>query len=202
MKVEVSALAALEDFLEVAPEVTKRSAALAMNTVIPRKGMTRYKRVMRTQIAFPSGYLEDEGRFGVTRSATPDRLESVISARHRPTSLARFATGGAVGQEGLAVKVKAGRTRRLRKAFMVRLRAGTALDNDNFNLGLAVRVPGGQFRNKKDQSRMVQLAKDVFLLYAPSVNQVFRAVAQTETPAVLDEIETEFYRQFGRLSRG
>lgn len=200
MKVEVRAIDALQDFLEVAPDVTKRSAALAMNTVIPRKGMTRYKKAMRTQIAFPSGYLEDEDKFGVTRSATPEHLESVISARQRPTSLARFATSGAVGQEGLAVKVKAGHTRRLRKAFLVRLKSGTVLDNDNYNLGLAVRVPGGQFRNKKDASRMVHLAKDVFLLYAPSVDQVFKGVAQTETPAVLDEIETEFYRQFGRLS--
>ncbi len=200
MKVEVRAIQALDDFLEAAPEITKAAAAFAMNTVIPRKGMTRYKKAMRTQIAFPAGYLEDEEKFGVTLSASPDRLESVISARHRPTSLARFATGGAVGQEGLAVKVKANRSSRLKKAFLVRLKAGTSLDTDNFNLGLAVRVPGGQFRNKKDASRMVQLAKDVFLLYAPSVNQVFRAVAQTETPAVLDEIETEFYRQFGRLS--
>lgn len=200
MRVEVSAIKALDDFLEAAPETTRQAASLAMNTVIPRSGMSRYKQAMKSQVAFPAGYLESDDRFKVTRLSSPARLEAAIEARQRPTSLARFATSGAVGQEGLAVKVSNGHTRRLKKAFLVRLRAGTALDNDNFNLGLAVRLPGGSFRNKKDQSRMVRLAKDVFLLYGPSVDQVFKSVAVTETPFVLDEIETEFYRQFGRLS--
>lgn len=200
MKVEVQAIKALEDFLKAAPEITPKAAALAMNTVIPRSGMTRYRKAIAGQVAFPPGYLDDPEKFGVTRSASASRLESVITARARPTSLARFSTSGAVGQEGLAVKVKAGRTVRLKRAFLVRLKAGSILDGENFNLGLAVRVPGGQFHNKKDQSRMVHLAKDVFLLYGPSIDQVFRAVSQTETPMVLDEIETEFYRQFARLS--
>jgi hypothetical protein len=200
MKVEAKAIKALEDFMDAAPLITPQAAALAMNTVIPRSGMARYKKKMRSEIAFPSGYLDDEEKFGVTRSASPSNLESVISARHRPTSLARFVTsGGSIGQEGLAVKVKANRTTRLRRAFLVRLRAGTALDSDNFNLGLAVRAPGG-IRNKKTAANTVQLAKDVFLLYAPSVNQVFRAAAVTETPAVLNDIEAEFFRQFARLS--
>jgi hypothetical protein len=200
MRVEVSAIKALDDFLEAAPEITRQAASLAMNTVIPRSGMTRYKHAIRSQVAFPSGYLEADDRLKVTRLSSPARLEAAIEARQRPTSLARFVTSGAVGQEGLAVKVSNGHTKRLKRAFMVRLRAGTALNNDNFNLGLAVRLPGGAFRNKKDQSRMVRLAKDVFLLYGPSVDQVFKAVAVSETPLVLDEIETEFYRQFGRLS--
>ncbi len=201
MKVEVSAIKALDDFLEAAPEITRQAASLAMNTIIPGKGLTRYKQAIKGQVAFPSGYLEGDDRLKVTRLTSPARLEAAISARQRPTSLARFATSGTVGQEGLAVKVGTNKgTRRLKKAFLVRLKAGTALNNDNFNLGLAVRIPGGAFRNKKDTGRMVRLAKDVFLLYGPSVDQVFKSVAVTETPLVLDEIETEFYRQFGRLS--
>jgi hypothetical protein len=47
---------------------------------------------------------------------------------------------------------------------------------------------------------MVHLAPNVFLLYAPSVDQVFRSVAETETPAVLDMMGNEFFRQFARLS--
>lgn len=200
MRVEVNALQALGDFLDAAPSITPRAASLAMNTIIPRKGLVRYKKQIRTQVGFPGGYLDEGDRFGVTKLTSPDDLEAIITARQRPTSLARFSTGGGVGQEGLAVKVKPGRSVRLKRAFTVRLRAGTALDNDNFNLGLAVRIPGGQFRNKKDTGRMVHLAKDVFLLYGPSVDQVFRSVSETETPAVLNEIETEFYRQFARLS--
>lgn len=199
MKVEVSAIKALSDFIEAAPDTTRNAASLAMNTVIPRGGMKRYKDAMRSQIAFPPGYLDETEKFGVTHFATPTRLEVAITARQRPTSLARFASG-ALNGEGATVRVKKGRTTRLARAFMVRLRAGTVLDNDNFNLGLAVRVPGGRFRNKKDASRMVQLAKDVFLLYGPSVDQVFRTVSVTETPFVLNDIEAEFYRQFGRLA--
>jgi hypothetical protein len=148
------------------------------------------------------GFLEDVEKFGVTRYASPSRLEAVISARQRPTSLARFATGGNVDQEGVSVRVKAGKTQRLKRAFLVRLRQGTMLDSENFNLGLAVRIPGGEaaVRNKTDKSRMVHLAKDVFLLYGPSVDQVFKTVSVTETPHVLNEIESEFYRQFARLA--
>lgn len=201
MKVEVNAIKALSDFIEAAPELTRKSASLAMNTIIPRRGMKRYKDAMRSQIAFPAGYLDEAEKFGVTRFATPTSLEAHITARQRPTSLARFASGSLNG-EGATVRVKKGRTTRLKRAFMVRLRAGTALDNDNFNLGLAVRIPGGAaaIRNKTDKGRMVQLAKDVFLLYGPSVDQVFRGVSVTETPHVLNEIETEFYRQFARLA--
>lgn len=201
MKIERNAIAALDEFIAASPDIAPQAAALAMNTVIPRSGMARYKKAIRGQIAFPPGYLDDVDRFGVTRSASPGRLESVISARHRATSLARFATGGGIGEEGLAVKVKPGRTVRMKRAFKVRLKAGANITDDGYNLGLAVRVPNGQFRNKKDTSNMVRLAKDVFLLYAPSINQVFRSVADTETPAVLADIGTEFYRQFGRLNK-
>ena len=199
MKVEVTALKELAAFMEAAPEITPKAASLAMNTIIPRKGMKRYKDAMRGQIAFPAGYLDDVEKFGVSRLSTPSSLEAHITARQRPTSLARFLTSGAVDQEGLAVRVKKGRTTTMKRAFLVRLRAGTMMTGENYNLGVAVRKPGGLTRGKKS-GPMVQLAKDVFLLYGPSVDQVFRTVSVTETPEVLNEIESEFYRQFGRLA--
>jgi hypothetical protein len=201
MKVEVEAIRAMNDFLEAAPEITPQAASLAMNTVIPRKGLSRYKKAIRSQVAFPGGYLEEAEKFGITQYAKPGDLTAAITARQRPTSLARFASGP-VGGEGATVRVKTGRSVRLKRAFMVRLLAGTQLTGDDYNLGLAIRVPGGQaaVRGKTDTSRMVHLAKDVFLLYGPSVDQVFRSVSVTETPHVLNEIETEFYRQFARLS--
>lgn len=201
MKLEVKAIRALSDFMDAAPEITPKAAALAMNTIIPRSGMKSYKDAMKSQVAFPAGYLDETEKFGVTSFATPTRLESVISARQRPTSLARFATGGGPGTEGLRLTVKKGRTTTLKKAFLVRLNAGTQLTGENYNLGVAVRLPAEKaWRNKKDTSRMVRLSKDVFLLYGPSVDQVFRGVSVTETPKVLNDIEAEFYRQFGRLS--
>jgi hypothetical protein len=46
---------------------------------------------------------------------------------------------------------------------------------------------------------MVHLAPNVYLLYAPSVDQVFKSAADTETPDVLDMMAVEFFRQFARL---
>jgi hypothetical protein len=203
MRLEARALDGLEQFLEAAPEITRQAAKLAMNDVTGGEGLTTYKKAMRTQIAFPAGYLEDVDRFGQTGYATEARLETVISARQRPTSLARFMTSGSVGKAGVTVRVGADSSRRLSKAFPVRLRAGAGLTDDSFNLGLAVRVaPGQTIRNKKDTSRMVHLAPNVLLLYAPSVDQVFRSVGVTETPKVLDRMGQEFLRQFTRLSAG
>lgn len=201
MKIEAGAIKGLSEFLDTAPENAAKAAALAMNDVTGGTGLTRYKKAMKTQIAFPSGYLEDVERFGQTGFASPARLETKISARARPTSLARFATSGAIGKAGATVRVKAGRTTHLKRAFMVRLRAGTVLDDTSFNVGLAVRLqPGQRIRNKRDTSHMVHLAPNVVLLYAPSVDQVFRTVAETETPAVLDMMGNEFFRQFARLN--
>lgn len=201
MKIEAGAIKGLAEFLEVAESAARPAAALAMNDVTGGTGLTRYKKAMKTQIAFPSGYLEDVDRFGQTGFATPARLETKISARARPTSLARFATSGIIGKAGATVRVKAGRSVHLQKAFMVRLRAGTVLDDTSFNVGLAVRVaPGTRIRNKRDTSRMVHLAPNVVLLYAPSVDQVFRSVAVTETPAVLNDMGNEFFRQFARMT--
>lgn len=201
MKIEAGAIKGLAEFLDAAPETARTAASLAMNDVTGGKGLTRYKKTMRTQIGFPAGYLDDVERFGQTGYATPTRLETRISARSRPTSLARFATAGVIGKAGVSVSVKAGRTVSLKGAFLVRLRAGTVLDDSTSNTGLAVRIkPGQRIRNKRDTSRMVHLAPNVLLLYAPSVDQVFRSVAETDTPAVLDDMGNEFFRQFARLS--
>ena len=151
MKLEARALAGMQEFLEAMPDIARESAKLAMNDVTGGEGLTMYKKAMRTQIAFPAGYLEDVDRFGQTSYATEARLETVISARQRPTSLARFMTSGSVGQAGVTVKVGADSSRRLSKAFPVRLRAGAGLSDESFNLGLAVRIaPGQTIRNKKD----------------------------------------------------
>jgi hypothetical protein len=202
MKLEVSAIAGLTDFLEAAPENARKAATLAMNDITGGKGLTRYKKSIRSQVAFPGGYLEEAEKFGQTGFATPGHLVTKISARQRPTSLARFATSGSVGSEGVTVRIGAKSAPvRMPRAFMVRLRAGTSMEEGS-NLGLAVRMkPGATFRKKRDQGRMVRLAKDVFLLYGPSVDQVFRSVAQTDTPAVLDEMALEFLRQFTRLNK-
>lgn len=201
MRIEALALKDLDQFLVVAESAARPAAAMAMNDVTGGKGLKIYRQGMTAQIAFPPGYLDDKERFGQTGFATPARLETKITARSRPTSLARFSGSSAIGQEGVTVRVKAGRAVTLKKAFTVRLRAGTLLDDSNFNVGIAVRVkPGQLLRNKKDAASAARLAPNVFLLYAPSVDQVFRTVAPAETPKVLDEMGQEFLRQFTRLT--
>lgn len=191
----------LEDFLEDAPDRTRRAAAMALNDVLKGPGLATYRKAIRAEVDFPAGYLEDSDRFGVEQRASPDNLVASIVARQRPTSLARFADSQAVGAKGgVRVKVsKEGGGGFFKRGFLVRLRAGTSLDGGN--IGLAVRLAPGQQLNKKDQSRMVHLEANVVLLYGPSIDQVLNnSVADAETPAVVDLVATEFFRQFARLA--
>ena len=201
VKIDLRQVFDLEQFLEAAPERTRQAASLAMNDVIGGSGLQRYRKAISAQINLPPSYLNDE-RFGLTQRATPNRLVAQLSARQRPTSLARFATSGSVGTKGgVTVKVKPSSSRFLPSAFLVRLNAGATIADDSFNTGLAIRLKPGQKLNKTDQSRMVHLAANVVLLYGPSIDQVLRnSVIETETPEVLDATATEFYRQFSRLS--
>lgn len=199
---DLRALIELESFLDAAPDITRQAAAFSLNDVLagPR-GLGVYRKAIGKQINFPPGYLDDPNRFGMDRRATPNDLVASIVARQRPTSLARFATTGTVGGKGgVSVQVKAGGgSKRFASGFLVRLRAGTSLEGGN--IGLAVRLQPGQTLNKKDQSRMVHLEANVVLLYGPSIDQVLNtSVADAETPEVVDNVATEFFRQFARLS--
>lgn len=200
---DLASFIGLESFLEAAPDTTRQAASFAMNDVIggPR-GLGVYRKAISQQINFPAGYLNDD-RFGVDQRATPSNLVASLVARQRPTSLARFATSGAVGSRGgVTVKVKpSGGDKTFKSGFLVRLRAGASLEDGN--IGLAVRLKPGQVLNKKDQSRMVHLEANVVLLYGPSIDQVLNTtVADAETPEVVENVGTEFFRQFARLSNG
>ena len=200
--IDLGGLLDLEDFLDAAPDITRQAAANAMNDVIGGpKGLGEYRKAISSQVNFPQGYLNDD-RFGFDKRAKPGDLTASLVARQRPTSLARFASGSSVGQKGgVRVQVaKGGSGKLFSSAFLVRLRAGTALDGGN--LGLAVRLKPGQTLNKNDQSRMVHLDANVVLLYGPSIDQVLNnSVAESETPEVLESVATEFFRQFERLNR-
>ncbi len=199
--VDLGGLIELEDFLDAAPDNTRLAASLALNDVIGGpQGLGVYRRAISDQINFPPGYLNDD-RFGVDRRASPDHLVASLVARQRPTSLARFATSGTVGSKGgVTVNVKkGGGGKTFKSGFLVRLRAGSALEGGN--IGLAVRLQPGQTLNKKDQSRMVHLESNVVLLYGPSIDQVLNtSVADAETPQVVENVATEFFRQFARLT--
>jgi len=190
-----SGLSDMRRYLEALPQVAERAAVLAVNQVAQRDAITLSKREMRAQVDFPAGYLEGGRRLSVNRRATSVSIEASIVGRDRPTSLARFARGqnpqNTRGQ-GVRVQVKKGRTQVLRKAFMVPLRNG--------NLGVAVRLPKGETLRNSDGAK--QLSNNVYLLYGPSVDQVFRGVASDITPQLSRNLSNEFLRQFARLSSG
>lgn len=191
-----------EKFLADFPETTNRAVAISMNEVLSGVGLGRYKQGIEREVNFPAGYVGGDRLYQDTK-ATPSRLTASIIGRQRATSLARFATTGAIGSKGgVRVQVKkGGGTALFKSGFLVRLKAGTSLENGN--VGLAVRLAPGQVLNKKDTSRMVHLESNVVLLYGPSIDQVLRTeVAASESPKVLTDMTTEFFRQFARLSRG
>ena len=200
--VVASGLEDLARFYELAPQVTKTAARIAINQTAERKGIVALRAAMEEEIAFPKGYLTDRKRLGVTQRATQNNLEAKVTARQRPTSLARFASGNAlVGGAGLSVRVNPNRRRSLSRAFLVRLRADEGEVSDGaFNLGLAVRLARGETITNKKQ--MVHFGGGLYLLYGPSVDQVFRSVAAEKAPMIADMVTDEFLRQFVRLTRG
>jgi hypothetical protein len=197
--IEVNGLAGLEHYLTTVPQVATTSLRIALNQTAERKGITALRDAMEEEVAFPRGYLNDPKRFGVSQRATNANLEARIRARSRPTSLARFASGGSTignqaGGRGVAVRVSPQRRRLMEGAFLVRLRAGQGpVTDEAFNLGLAIRLkPGEAVRNK---TTMVPFGGGLYLLYGPSVDQVFQTVAVDQSGRIGDLIADEFLRQ-------
>lgn len=192
------ALKDITEYFEALPEIATKAMVIAVNETA-RDSEVDFRDEMRKQISFPRNYLRGN-RFGVTRKATRGAIEATISARDRPTSLARFA-GNATPEnsrgKALTLRVKAaGRAVKMVRqdgkpsAFLVRLK--------NNNVGLAVRLrPGEQLANS---TGAVQLANNLYLLYGPSVDQVFQDVADKGTPEVQRIATQKFFRQFARLS--
>lgn len=151
------------------------------------------------QVNFGAQYLAPGNkRLYVSKKAKRGDMEAVITARGRPTSLARFVTSGTFGTSGVTVSVGKGKTKRLRQAFLIKLRAGSEPIETRFNMGLAVRLkPGDTLRNKKN---VVQLQSNLYVLYGPSVSQVFldrdekKGVSVDIAPDLLDGVVTEFMR--------
>lgn len=196
----------LERYFATWPEMTARAARLAINGVAKGKGLVSIKKEMLSEVAFPSGYLNAD-RLRVTSLASDKKLEAVITGRKRATSLARFATGNPVPNSrrpgGVTVRVKSGRTTVLRNAWVVRLRRGASMSEDNFNLGLAVRLkPGEQLTNKNTSHQAWLVYGKIALLYGPSVDQVFAGASVKVSPAIGGMVAAEFFRQFARLSNG
>lgn len=199
--VAVEGIETFKDVQELGAK-TKFAAVQALNKVA-RDTRAEAARRIGEQINFPKRLLGPAaGNLTVSKKAQRASLEARITARGRPTSLARFSKGSP-GKAGVQVEVKPGQSRFLRRAFLIRLPQGTQLTETRFNLGLAIRLrPGERLDNKTQQ---VQLSKGLYLLYGPSIQQIFldnqgKGVADDLAEPTADALETEIIRLLGLRS--
>lgn len=183
--VAVEGLTALADFDRL-PENVLKAARLAVNATA-RRGVPLAARSMERQINFPRGYLTgQDGRLSISKFASGNDLDARIKGRDRPTSLARFVRGtlSTTGKRsGVTVEVKPGQAKRMPGAFALRL--------NNGNIGLALRTKNG--RPPSMGAKLI--GKGLYLLYGPSVDQVFVKTREYVGP----DLETYMEREFGRL---
>jgi hypothetical protein len=194
--IAVQGIRSLEEFNDLKGDIDF-AALRAVNKTADKYRTTSARRI-REQVKFPARMLTPRAkRLYVSRRAKRTDLSAVITGRARPTSLAQFVIGTPRRGQGVRVEVAPGKSRFLRRAFLVKLKAGSAGIDTKFNMGLAVRLkPGEYIRNKNKSTR---LAKGLFLLYGPSIDQVFidstgRGVAQDLSPDIADSMNDEFLR--------
>lgn len=183
---------------EISPERLARAQMMAINTVA-RDGRAMLARDVRDQVKLPAKAVSPTGkRLYVARPATVARREAVIRASGRPTSLAQYSSGPkSRNSEGVVVEVKPGHARLMRRTFYMKLPAGAGDVDTKYNLGLAVRLRPGEPLRRKLQAR--RMASGLYLLYGPSVDQVFRSadgsgLIEDRSPFLADRLEAEFLR--------
>lgn len=224
MTVEITTrgLDSLLAYFKRLPSIAAEAEVLAVNDGI-RFAHTAASRGIRDQVNFPARYLGaaasgGNDRLKIVKYAKEGDAEAVLRGRERPTSLARFVVGSkATGKRtaGRAVRVKVsakGGAVTMPGAWLMRLKAGKVLDDDTFNLGLAVRLKSAQSINKRSFVRAfgeagfgekpgkLQFGR-MYMLYGPSVAQVFDDVAVDIEGPVSTRVEAQFVRQFERLSK-
>lgn len=186
------------DFISGSENRIRRAASQAINKVT-RDSRAKAARMIRDQINLPARYVSPSGkRLFVSKHAAPTNLESIITARGRPTSLAQYVQGAPrIGRAGVVVEVAPGKARFMKRVFPIKLPQGHALTATKYNLGLAIRLrPGERLANKINARRV---DKGLYLLYGPSVDQVFRShdgtgVANDLVPDIEQNLSGEFLR--------
>ena len=196
IEIDAKGLQQLSRTLQALPEESAKASMRAINYAAKR-ARTLGGRKIREQVNLKAPYVNEQLK--VSRFATLQKPEAVISARHRPVRLARYnarqltrrgpyakgdplrkISAGRV-QAGVSVKVKkGGQTRRMRKAFLVPLRRGK-MPGDSSHMGIFIRTG-------KDR-------KAIRHLYGPSVNQVFRSVRDDINPSIRQDLAAEYGRQ-------
>jgi hypothetical protein len=195
--VVIEGIETVRDFERLGRDV-KLNAVRALNKVAEQQ-RTRSARLIASQVNLPARYLSPSGgRLYVSKKATGGSLESRITARGRPTSLARFVTGNpGFNKPGVTVKVKPGQASYLRRAFLIKLNKGAGQTDTQFNAGLAIRLKSGE--RLANKTAAIKLNKNLYLLYGPSIQQVFldnsgSGVADDIAGETAIKLEREFLR--------
>lgn len=202
-------LDAIEQLFQRAPELAQQAATLAVSDTA-KFAFRESSKDIRAQASFTREYLgsaETRGsdRLRIVPATRGGVVEARLVARNRPTSLARFQQGQAGRGQPVRVRVSPrGGVRSIKGAFQVRLRRGKTVSEDNFNEGIAIRLGKDQSirERKKGKAGLPEIFPNVFLLYGPSVAQVFNTVSRDVAGRVGNKLEREFTRQFQRLFRG
>lgn len=185
------------------PKDVRVAASRTINRVT-RETRTNIARAITAELNVPASYVSPSNeRLSITQFSQPNELESMITAKGRATSLARFVSGSKkVGRPGVAVNVKPSSSSMLERAFLIPLRRGLSDVTDGpSNLGLAIRLRKGESLSKTTAAK--RIGRNLYLLYGPSVAQVFENNAGTgevkdQTPDIEARLAQEFFRLIGR----
>jgi hypothetical protein len=207
LRVDINFDKQMLDQLERFPREASKAAKLAINDTLDH-GRTMAKRQIMSEVNLPASYLDgksSEGRRLATRKVVRlgQEISGSIIGRRRPTSLYRYearqlyapAQKGGRKKQGVSVKVDR-TTKRIPKAFIMNLKGG--------NHGVAIRLPKGQKPNRRWNGKPLYKnnTQNVYLLYGPSVNQVFDDVAEEIRPELNTYLGREFQRQLSRFING
>ena len=207
LRVDINFDKKMLDQLERFPREASKAAVVAINDTLS-KGRTMSKREIMNQVNLPASYLDGkskEGRRLDTRKVVKlgQEMSGSIIGRRRPTSLYRFdaqqlyapAKNGGRKRTGVSVKVDR-TTKRIPKAFIMNLKGG--------NHGVAIRLPKGETPRRRWNGRPLYKnnTQNVYLLYGPSVNQVFDDVAEEIRSELSTILGREFQRQLARFIDG
>lgn len=203
INIEEMRIDTVRDRMKRFPETARNASSISLNLAIRQARMLGIAE-LRKQIAFPSSYFPNspyDGKLRISQNATPQVPEAVLTARHQPTSLGRFVVEKDSKGRNLRIRIRPGSVpKKIGNAFIVRLRRGRILDDNNFNLGVAIRLkPGQSIRGSRTAKAF---SNGLALLYGPSVDQAFKSVRNDIASPVARSLASNFVRQFERLYRG
>lgn len=180
----VQGISSFDDIENLDPKIVNILRQATNETT--QEARRRAARSMEKQISFPRGYLTGQAnRLGIAKYATKGDLTAIVRGRDRPTSLARFVQGNPKpGAKGVSVTVDPGKTEYMPNAFLIKLR--------NNNIGLAFRTKDG----RRPSRGAKQLGRGLWLLFGPSVNQVFDETRDELKPELEDILRDKFERLF------